>query len=147
METWKNKNIKTTVSVPADILETFKKYHSLLPHALHLLLPSALAVKPRRDRATEYNQAESRFEIVQVYWPLEVYNKLHAVAASQRVSVSYLVYRLFMFLLEGITIKPTQNFSNYVICFREWSPEAILFEEGIHYSPQKYQIPPKPPAA
>lgn len=147
METWKNNNIKTTVSVPVGILETFKKYHSLLPHALHLLLPSALAAQPRRDRATEYNQAESRFEIVQVYWPLEVYNKLHAVAASQRVSVSFLVYRLFRLLLDGITIIPTQNFSNYVICFREWSPEAILFEECIRYSHKKQEPPPKPPAA
>ncbi|MFZ5631086.1 MAG: hypothetical protein ACOY5B_18265 [Spirochaetota bacterium] len=147
METWKNNNIKTTVSVPTGVLETFKKYHSLLPHALHLLLPSALAAQPRRDRATEYNHIETKFEIVQVYWPLEVYNKLHAVAASQRVSVSYLVYRLFLFLLDGITIKPTQNFSNYVIYFREWSPEAIFFEEGIHYSSKKYEIPPEPPAA
>lgn len=145
MQTWKNKNIKTTVSVPVGIAKTFRKYHSLLPEALHLLLPSALAAQPRRDRATEYNHIGTKFEIVQVYWPLEVYNKLHAVAASQRVSVSYLVYRLFMFLLEGITTKPTQNFSNYVISFREWSPEAIHFEEGIYYYSRKHR-PPKPPA-
>lgn len=145
MEAWKNNNIKTTVSVPAGILETFKKYHSLLPHALHLLLPSVLAAQPRRDRATEYNHTEARFKVVQVYWPLEVYNKLHAVAASQRVSVSFLVYRLFLLLLNGITILPKKNFSNYVICFKEWSPEVILFEEGISYSARMYEIPPKPP--
>jgi hypothetical protein len=147
MEHWKNKNIKTTVSVPADVIALFKNYHSLLPPALDLLLPSALDKKPRRDRATEYNRTEAGFEVVQVYWPLEVYNKLRTVAAAQRVSVSFLVYRLFLLLLNGITIIPTENFSNYVICFREWSPEAILFEEGIQYSHKNHKIPPKPPAA
>ena len=147
MEAWRNKNIKTTVSVPQQILEMFRKYHTLLPQALHLLLPSVLAVPPRRDRATEYNQVQTPFEVVQVYWPLEVYNKLHAVAAAQRVSVSYLVYKLFLLLLNGITIIPRENFSNYVICFRECSPEAILLEEGIKYSPFSHEFPPDPPAA
>jgi len=147
MENWKNKNIKTTVSIPAEIITSFRKYHSLLPEVLHLVLPTALEQQPRRDRATEYNHAETKFEVVQVYWPLEVYNKLHAVAAAQRVSVSFLVYRLFLLLLNGITIIPRDNFSNYVICFREWSPEAIFFEEGIQYSHQKYEHPPEPPAA
>jgi hypothetical protein len=147
MGNWKNKNIKTTVSVPGELIDTFRKYHSLLPEVLHLILPSALEQQPRRDRATEYNRTEARFEVVQVYWPLEMYNKLHAVAAAQRVSVSFLVYRLFLLLLNGITIIPTENFSNYVICFREWSPEAIFFEEGIQYSHKNHEIPPKPPAA
>ncbi|HNA79980.1 MAG TPA: hypothetical protein PKY99_11030, partial [Turneriella sp.] len=111
MENWKNNNIKTTVSVPAEILDTFRKYHSLLPEVLHLVLPTALEQQPRRDRATEYNHAEAKFEVVQVYWSLEMYNKLHAVAASQRVSVSFLVYRLFLLLLNGITIIPKNNFS------------------------------------
>ncbi len=147
MENWKNKNIKTSVSVPAEILDTFKKYHSLLPEALHLLLPSVLDKLPRRDRATEYNGADEEFAIVQLYWPLEVYNKLHTVAASQRVSVSFLVYRLFLFLLNGITIIPQGNFSNYVICFQEWSPEVIFFEEGIQYYEQKHPPPPEFPAS
>ncbi|MFO1480534.1 MAG: hypothetical protein U1F40_10090 [Turneriella sp.] len=147
MENWKNNNIKTTVSVPAEILDTFRKYHSLLPEVLHLVLPTALEQQPRRDRATEYNHAEAKFEVVQVYWPLEIYNKLHAVAASQRVSVSFLVYRLFLLLLNGITIIPKNNFSNYVICFQEWSSEAVFFEEGIQYSHKKIELPPEPPAA
>ncbi len=147
MENRKNNNIKTTVSVPAEILDTFRKYHSLLPEVLHLVLPTALEQQPRRDRATEYNHAEAKFEVVQVYWPLEMYNKLHAVAASQRVSVSFLVYRLFLLLLNGITIIPKNNFSNYVICFQEWSSEAVFFEEGIQYSHKKIELPPEPPAA
>jgi len=145
MENWRNKNIKTTVSVPAEIYDTFRKYHSLLPEALHLVLPSALQQRPRRNRATEYNPAKTKFAVVQVYWPLEVYNKLHAVAAAQRVSVSFLVYRLFLLMLNGITVIPKQNFSNYVIFFRKWSPEAISFEESIQYFQNRSNFPPNPP--
>jgi len=61
------------------------------------------------------------------------------------VSVSYLVYKLFLLLVNGITIIPQENFSNYVVLVKKWSPEAISFEESIQYFQNRSNFPPKPP--
>jgi len=132
MESKKEKKIKTSVCLPAKVMAAYKKYYRAVYRCSEQMLASVAAASPRRDRARSYNRSKDEFEIVQVYWPLEVYNKLHAVAAALRVSVSYLVYSMLMEMSAQPGEKPKKNFSNYVMIVRSWTKNTLHIEEIIH---------------
>ena len=117
--------ITGSVSLLSDALEA-------LVNLAGAMFALAMAGSPRRDKARSYNRSKDEFTIVQVYWPLEVYNKLHAVAAAFRVSVSYLVYSMLMEMSAQPGEKPKKNFSNYVMIVRSWTKNTLHIEEIIH---------------
>lgn len=132
MENKKERKIKTSVCLPSKVLAVYKEYCRALYRCSEQMFTSAMANSPRRDKARSYNRSKDEFEIVQVYWPLEVYNKLHAVAAALRVSVSYLVYSMLMEMSSKPAEKPKKNFSNYVMIVRSWTENTLHIEEIIH---------------
>ena len=84
----------------------------------------------RRNRTRCYNRTSENFVIVQVFWNYDVYNKLHAMAAVQRVSVSLLIYRLLMAMQKNLTAKDNRV-SNYVLIVRSLSADCLHIEEKI----------------
>lgn len=132
METKKEKKIKTSVCLPAKLLGVYKRYCRAVYRCSEQMFVSAIAASPRRDKARSYNRSKEEFEIVQVYWPVEVYNKLHAVAAALRVSVSYLVCSMLMEMSSKPAERPKGNFSNYVMIVRTWTENTLHIEEIIH---------------
>ena len=82
MQGWKRNNIKTTVSLPAGFVALFGVWQKAWLKALDECLADTLCSKACRDRARCYNHTRDKYEIVPVYWPVEVYNKLHALAAA-----------------------------------------------------------------
>ena len=132
METPQKKKIKTSICLPMRALEVYKEYYRALYRSSEQMFASAMAGIPRRDKARSYNRSKDEFEVVQVYWPLEVYNKLHAVAAALRVSVSFLVYSMLMEMSAQPGEKPKKNFSNYVMIVRSWTKNTLHIEEIIH---------------
>jgi len=150
MEKWKRSNIKTTVSLPAGFIALFKLYQKVWLQALDQCLANALSGKACRDRARCYNHTKDAYAIVPVYWPVEVYNKLHALAAAQRVSVSSLVYAMIRQMLSQTSAKQRTSFNNYSMNVKSWSANAIHVEENIQfYHPNKNPQPPpaEPPLA
>mgnify|MGYP001583179403 CR=1 FL=1 len=131
MESRKGKKIKTSVCLPAKVLAAYKKYCRAVYRCSEQMFISAMAASPRRDKARSYNRSQDQFEIVQVYWPVEVYNKLHTVAAALRVSVSYLVYSMLMEMASQPAEKPKRNLSNYVMIVRSWTENTLHIEEII----------------
>lgn len=132
METPQKKKIKTSICLPVKVLVVYRAYYRAVYRRSERMLAFASAASPRRDKARSYNRSKDEFTIVQVYWPLEVYNKLHAVAAALRVSVSYLVYSMLMEMSAQPGEKPKKNFSNYVMIVRSWTKNTLHIEEIIH---------------
>lgn len=132
METPQKKKIKTSICLPMRVLDVYKEYYRALYRSSEQMFASAMAGIPRRDKARSYNRSKDEFEVVQVYWPLEVYNKLHAVAAALRVSVSFLVYSMLMEMSSQPGEKPKKDFSNYVMIVRSWTKNTLHIEEIIH---------------
>jgi len=143
MESRKEKKIKTSVCLPAKVLALYQRYCRAVYRCSEQMFVSAMAASPRRDKARSYNRSKDEFEIVQVYWPVEVYNKLHAVAAALRVSVSYLVYSMLMEMASKPEDKPKTNFSNYVMIVRSWTENTLHIEEiiRIHDDPPNESPP------
>jgi type I site-specific restriction-modification system R (restriction) subunit len=132
MENKKERKIKTSICLPVKLLAIYKEYYRAVYRNSEQMFASAMVAYPRRDKARAYNRSKDEFEVVQVYWPVEVYNKLHAVAAALRVSVSYLVYSMLMEMSSKPTEKPKGNFSNYVMIVRSWKKNTLHIEEIIH---------------
>ena len=145
MESKKERKIKTSICLPVKVLAIYKKYYRALYRSSEQMFASAMAGSPRRDKARSYNRSRDEFEIAQVYWPVEVYNKLHAVAAALRVSVSYLVYSMLMEMSSKPAKKPEKDFSNYVMIIRSWTENTIHIEEIIHL--EDYPPDTSPPLA
>jgi hypothetical protein len=136
MQGWKRNNIKTTVSLPAGFMTLFKLYQKVWLQALDQCIAHALSGKACRDRARCYNHTKDAYEIVPVYWPVEVYNKLHALAAAQRVSVSSLVYSMIMRMLSQAQPRHRTGFNNYSMKVKKWSKAGIHIDESIEFRPQ-----------
>jgi hypothetical protein len=146
MERWKQNNIKTTVSLPVRFVGLFKIAQRTWLKALDQCLADSMRSAVRRDRARYYNHEKDRYQVVPVYWPIEVYNKLHALAAAQRVSVSLLVYTMIIRLLSQSSWQKNSGFNNYSMIVKEWSPNGMHIEENIQfYIPENEQPPPEEP--
>lgn len=146
MERWKKNNIKTTVSLPAGFVALFKIGQRVWLKALDQCLADSMRSAARRDRARCYNHEKDRYQVVPVYWPIEAYNKLHALAAAQRVSVSLLVYTMIMRLLRQSSLEQNRGFNNYSMIVKEWSAKGMYIEESIQfYIPENEQPPPEEP--
>ncbi|MBS0619788.1 MAG: hypothetical protein JSR44_16500 [Spirochaetes bacterium] len=76
---------------------------------------------------------------INVYWPVEVYDQVHAVAAALRVSVSHLIWLILNLLSNGVQL-PTQKFSNYVFSLIEWSENSMTFGETLQFRHQPPDI-------
>jgi len=150
MQRWRQNNIKTTVSLPAGCVAVFRAWQKAWLKALDQCLCDTLSHKACRDRARCYNHTKGAYEIVPVYWPVEVYNKLHALAAAQRVSVSSLVYTMIMQMLTRVQPMRTTGFNNYSMAVKKWSSSGFHIEESIDFRPAQTKKSPtedEPPIA
>ncbi|MFO1526654.1 MAG: hypothetical protein U1F16_11870 [Turneriella sp.] len=126
----KQHSIRTSVSLPVSICEFFRKNRHALKKILEGGFRAEMCDAIRRNRTRCYNRTSENFVIVQVFWNYDVYNKLHAMAAVQRVSVSLLIYRLLMAMQKNLTAKDNRV-SNYVLIVRSLSADCLHIEEKI----------------
>jgi hypothetical protein len=137
MEIWKRRpKIKTSIALPQCAVALYKKFKNAIVTEFQDHLPQVTAEFPRRDTTRHYNNTWDEFKIVQVFWPVSVYNELHAVAAAVRISVSLLVYRILLCMAADAGRKKPRIFSNYVMIVRSWSDKALHIEEKITFDKQ-----------
>ena len=138
--------IKTTISLPAGATELYRRCKKQLFVALSAARLQIPETAMCRDRAKRYNRQSEKFATVQVYWSAGLYNKLHAVAAAQRVSVSLLVYRMLLATESSPQTFHAEKFSNYVIIVHSYTENCLHIEEKIIFG-DKTHPPPIPIAA
>lgn len=134
MEEHKEKNgnmFKTSISMPKSSLKTWNKYRALLEAKLPGLLARYGNQSPRRDRLVEYTHAGEPCERISVYWPINVYNELHSVASTLRVSVSRLLWLLLAIFEHGG--KPREVFLKYSFVVHSWSMQQMHCTEILEF--------------
>lgn len=110
---------KTSISMPGSLLSVWTKRRLLIDSTLPGLLTLYANRNPRRDRLVQYTHASEPCSRVSVYWHIEVYNELHSVASSLRISVSHLLCLILQFLESGGSAGRT--FLKYAFTVNEWS--------------------------
>jgi len=137
--------IKTSISIPSNILDEFNANYRFIMNYLDGYLREFKTDKPRRDRSREYNRNKGPREHLNVYWRIEEYNQLHLVASALRISVSYLIYQILLFILAG---GPHEvGFSTSTFAVPHWSAECFEFHEKFVFRPLYPLFPFKPPSS
>jgi len=127
---------KTSISLPTKLAARWKKQQNLVIQHLPKLLAHYHQAIPRRDRFRRYAIKGARCEIVSVYWDMQTYNKLHAVATALRMSVSLLISEI---LNSFGNAKPEGcGVLNYGFQVVEWSDMRMAFAENLDF----YGTPP-----
>ena len=135
----KGKMFKTSISMPESLLATWAKRRSLIKSKLPGLLARYANCAPRRDRLVRYTHVGEQCSRVSVYWPIEMYNELHSVANSLRVSVSHLLCLILQFVESGGSVERT--FLKYGFKVKAWSRQRMHCAEILEFSPD-YPDPP-----
>ena len=130
--------VKTSISIPSYIISDFEINYRYILNYLDGYLREFKTDKPRRDRSCEYNRGKGAIEHRNVYWSIDDYNRLHHVASALRISVSYLLYQILLFILAGGAHQIV--FSNSTFKVERWSEECFEFHEKLVFRPL-YRIP------
>lgn len=130
---------KTSISMPGSLLTVWAKRRVLIDSTLPGLLSRYADHNPRRDRLVLYTHATEPCHRVSVYWPIAVYNQLHSVASSLRISVSHLLCLILQFVETGGSAK--KIFLKYGFRVKEWSRFCMHCTEILEFSPDN----PDPP--
>ena len=130
------KRKKTSISLPSKLAVRWKKLQSRVMCNLPKLLARYHRFPPTRDRFRRYATKGARCEIVSVYWDIQTYNKLHAVATALRMSVSLLLSEI----LEAVNDAKSEECGglNYGFQVVEWSEARMVFAENLDF----YATPP-----
>ena len=130
------KRKKTSISLPSKLAVRWKTLQSRVIRNLPRLLARYHRFPPRRDRFGRYATKGARCEIVSVYWDIQTYNKLHAVATALRMSVSLLLSEI----LEAVNDAKSEECGglNYGFQVVEWSEARMVFAENLDF----YATPP-----
>jgi len=122
---------KTSISLPTRLAVRWKRLHSGVIQNLPGLLAHYHRALPRRDRFRRYAIKGGRCEIVSVYWDMPTYNKLHAVAAAVRISVSLLLAEI----LDNLDNAKSEGYVllNYGFQVVEWSDARMAFTENLDF--------------
>ena len=126
---------KTCVTIPARFVAEWERSSKALLRNIGGNLSRYRSVSTRRDRLTRYTARGSECVICNVYWEIEVYNQLHAVASRLRISVSHLLLQILAFILQGGMV--THVFTIYAFSYRVSDKQIGIFSEMMTYSSRK----------
>ena len=122
---------KTSITVPACHLAAWERSSGEILRGVSGYLSRYRRAATRRDRLRQYTERGSACVICNVYWEMEVYNQLHAVASRLRVSVSRLLMEILEFVLHGGETK--RVFTSYDCWYVLKGDSRGVFVEIIHY--------------
>lgn len=126
---------KTSITIPAAMVARWERHSANMLRHIGSHLSRYRSTQGRRDRLTRYTERGSKCVVCNVYWEIEVYNQLHAVASRLRISVSHLLLQMLVFALQGAKMKPI--FTSYAFSYRISDNRTGIFSETITYSKRK----------
>ena len=126
---------KACITVPARFLAEWEQNSKAMLRNIGGNLSRYRRAPAQRDRLTGYTARGSECVICNVYWEIEVYNQLHAVASRLRISVSHLLLQILVFILQGGIV--TNIFTSYAFSYRVSDKQIGIFSEMITYSSRK----------
>ena len=135
----KQSMFKTSISVPESLIGKWARGRAMVEANLPGLLIQFRESSPCRDRLRKYTRGAEPCVRVSVYWPILMYNELHSVAATLRVSVSHLLWIILQRLESGDSVPKT--FLKYSFKVLEWSSQRMYCMEMLKFS----QDAPDPP--
>ena len=131
--------VKTSISIPSYIIDDFEFNYRIIMNYLDGYLLEFKSDKPRRDRSREYNRGKGTTEHRNVYWSIHDYNRLHHVASALRISVSFLLYQILLFILSGGEHQIILSNSTFTVV--KWSEECFEFHEKLVFRPIYHLMP------
>lgn len=120
---------KTSITVPHGLVRHWQKLSAGIFGNLGGYLARYQRGKTRRDRLRQYTERGSECVICNVYWEMEVYNQLHAVAGRLRVSVSHLLLEILLFVMQGG--KSERLFTSYAFIYSILRDGTATFTEKL----------------
>lgn len=126
---------KTCITVPARFVVAWERKSQDILSNLGGHLSRYHQQDTRRDRLRRYTARGSECVVCNVYWEMQVYNQLHAVASRLRISVSHLLLQILVFVLQGGIV--THIFTSYAFSYRLSDKQTKIFSEMITYSSRK----------
>lgn len=130
---------KTSISLPRSLMGKWVRRRAMIEAKLPGLLLHFKESSPCRDRLCGYTRGKDPCERLSVYWPIVVYNELHCVASTLRVSVSHLIWIILQKFESGDSIQ--KAFLKYTFRTVEWSSGRMHCMEILEFS----QDTPDPP--
>lgn len=124
---------KTSISLPKSLIGKWAQRRSMVEAKLPGLLIQFRKSNPCRNRLCRYTRCAEPFVRLSVYWPIVVYNELHSVAATLRVSVSHLLWIILQRLESGDSVP--EAFLKYSFKALEWSGQRMHCMEILEFSP------------
>jgi hypothetical protein len=139
----------TSVSLPGNFAAIWRaNQRDVLRMAIRLLRLELHKSQVQRGVKRAYNRLGGDFEIVTTRFSAAEYDALHFVAASLRVSVSWLVYRMILlWQKKSRRYQPNQFVTNYELNLCIWNRNAGVCTEFLLFWPKQVQGIPIPPPA
>lgn len=123
---------KTCITVPARFLAEWEQNSKAMLRNIGGNLSRYRRAPAQRDRLTGYTARGSECVICNVYWEIEVYNQLHAVASRLRISVSRLLLEMLLHMLAGGKVRKV--FTSYAFRYAISANQVGVFVEKMSYS-------------
>lgn len=130
--------LTTSVSLPGSAAVLWRKNQRRIMNAAVHMLRLTMRQKPvRRGVKRTYNRIGAGFQIVTTRFTEAEYDTLHFVAASLRVSVSSLIYRMIqLWNKPGRSQKPNTHVTNYEAFVCNWGQFAGFLTETLLFYPK-----------
>ena len=130
--------LKTSVSLPLEFAVLWKfNQKKIMKSAIRILRIHLRQGKVRRGVTRRYNHEFGEFSIITTRFTAAEYDALHFVAASLRVSVSWLIYTLIQLWRKEIRrSQHTKFIANYDLNLCIWHPKAGVCTESLLFWPK-----------
>ena len=127
----------TSVSLPKFYAKIWRENQAVIMFAARRAMRIALRCGNfERGKTRSYNSTKGEFSIVTSRFTEKEYDRLHFLAASLRVSVSSLVFKLIQFWLKPSRKKgPARNATNYSANVVQWDKNGVVVLENLICSP------------
>ena len=126
--------LTTSISIPRQFAPLWRRQHRrMMKTGIQALRLEVQKGKVRRGVKRQYNGEQGEYAIVTTRFTESEYDALHFIAATARVSVSLLIFRLIKFWLtpEGQTTK--MFVTNYQINNVLWTEDRAIITESLSF--------------
>lgn len=131
----KNNRFKSSITLPGTLLKLWARFSKTIETNPTGNLPIISTGKPRRENLRHYTRGSGPCIKVNVYWEIGAYNRIHALAAALRVSVSWLICQILQKMAKEE--KTQQKFSTYSFSVHNWTDREFHFSEKISIFSEK----------
>ena len=125
--------LKTSVSLPLEYAVLWKcNQRRIMKSTIRILRLHLRRGTIRRGVTRTYNCERSQFAVVTTRFTAAEYDALHFIAASLRVSVSWLIYTLIKLWRKGARRSlPNRYVTNYDLNLCIWHPKGGVLTESL----------------